>query len=111
MDLERFSNILLNVCNAELSAAGIDEPEIISNILFEPQIRKTNDPVSFDQMAEILYGDGKKFNPFIDVAFLKYCGGKAIFFVRESGFPRVEWEKTFEPAGFGPFRSIGPIIK
>lgn len=111
MNLDRFSDILICVCNIELKAAGIAIAADRNNALFEPQIDVNRKNVPFDEIVRDLYGDGETFNPFIDVALLRFANEKAIFFIRESGFPRVRWSDTFDPSGLGPFRPMGPMIK
>jgi hypothetical protein len=60
-----------------------------------------------DEAADAIYLGPTRFYRVIDVAVRFYPDGNVTYWIRPSGHPPSEWERTWESSGRGPLKVVG----
>ena len=112
MTLFEFERLLARALQDELRQSGLHRHRKTDSASLNLQTKAGTKRMTLKEVAVTLYGDGLSFNPIVDVALdltKADCGEDLIFFVRPSGFDKVEFSETWDPGGLGPFRPVGPM--
>ena len=108
MNLAQYCEVFAQAVEASIKEA--EKAHRISlprDLIFEIPFKGLPDRYSnIEDMAKVIYLNENSFYRIIDVAVRAEISGQSLVWVRVSGHPPSEWKDTWDPAVYGPFKSI-----